>query len=613
MVDGAARRRAGLRALLAVVLAMSGVACAPDVTVRRVDPATTLRDQLRTRLVSGELSSFTRNALGQLDLRAAARTDPVAAAERLAALAADEPDAPWRLAAAELYLDAAERTAPGDPSLDLACAQQADLEIARAIAEQGGLLDTRTEFAADLLHRAVSRFVDATQERWLDGAAVVVEGAGGRFRVALAAPDDRRWDPRRFDALQPTDGLRVDGMRNHHRLDAYGAPVVAIREQRDAEPPRSDPFRPPEGAIEPATVTLAFDGDDVSIELWRIDRVATIQRHGGALRLSTDVTAPIGVLFGRTELGREARRGMTEVGSGLRRIGVYLHEPYDPEKIPVLMVHGLRSSPLTWRDLLNDLQADPRIRANYQFWMFLYPSGLPVPRSASYLREHLARVRDHFDPHRDDPGMRRMVVIGHSMGGLLTKALVQTSGDALWNSLHPVPFQSLAAPAEVRDHLETVFFYDADPDVQRVVFIATPHRGSRIASSFVGRLGDALVELPRDLTRIDEWFDGEADRVDATEAHQVTRGVPSSIDDLQPDAPHLRAYLETPIREGVRVHTIIGAARGDSDGVVPVESARLADADSELVVAAGHDAHMHPLAIREVRRILLEHLEAAGR
>ena len=490
---------------------------------------------------------------------------------------------------------------------------QADLELQRAILHNGGLLDSRTDFAAALYRRAVARFVSLSSQQWLhDGTSEIIEGPGGRF-VVSPAPDIglTRFGPGVFDRLEPADFMRFDGMRNHHRLDAYGAPVVAIREQQRADPPRSELFVPPEGLMTAATVTLRFDWyDRVAVEVWNPDHARTIDQHGAALRLSTDVTAPIAELFASAEMISKGYRGLTHVQDYLDRLGIYMHEPYDPTKIPVLMVHGLRSSPATWRDLLNGLRNDPAIRERYQFWMFYYPTGLPIARSAAHLRRALADIRTHFDPDGDNPAMRQMVVLGHSMGGLLTKAILQDSGDAFWQSLHPEPFDSVEMSDEVRAHLQEVFFYGSDPDIARVVFLAVPHRGSHVASSWVGRLGDSLIRLPDEFDSIDAWARAERRRLSPTREYQPSRGVPSSIDDLRSDAPHLLAYLGTPLREGLPHHLIIGNKGNNTDGVVTVESATIEGAQSQFVVESGHDVQEHPLAIREVRRILLLHLDS---
>ena len=75
-------------------------------------------------------------------------------------------------------------------------------------------------------------------------------------------------------------------------------------------------------------------------------------------------------------------------------MGLYMVQPYEPGKIPVLMVHGLWSSPMTWMEMFNDLRSQPEIRDHYQFWFYLYPTGQPFWLSAAQLRRDLAKVRD---------------------------------------------------------------------------------------------------------------------------------------------------------------------------------------------------------------------------
>jgi hypothetical protein len=40
-------------------------------------------------------------------------------------------------------------------------------------------------------------------------------------------------------------------------------------------------------------------------------------------------------------------------------------QPYDPNKIPILFIHGLISSPVSWQNLTNDLCSDPKIFEHY--------------------------------------------------------------------------------------------------------------------------------------------------------------------------------------------------------------------------------------------------------
>lgn len=593
--------------------------CASDVRVEHRSPSESLREDLDTRLTSGSLSKFTRDSIDRMQLGRLAYRNPLEVVQRFRGLAADEPDAHWRLAAAEILLDTALDASPQDASLYLASAMEAQLDLEHSATEGEGMLDSRSALAAGLYRRAIGELISLSSQDWLRvaGAAEQIAGEGGTYELSLRIdPEASLYPPSMFDSLTPTDRVHVAGMRHHHRVLALGAPVTCIREQEEADPPRKEPLIPPEGLMAPATVTLVFGKDDsgaipVSIELWNVDRVRSIERCGVLLRLSEDTTAPIATLYSRAELVARGHRGMTDVRGHASRIGIYLHEAYDPAKIPVVLVHGLRSSPATWRDVLNDLRANPVIRERYQFWMFFYPSGLPIPRSAYFLRRALAEARETLDPDGVSEAMSRMVLIGHSMGGVLSKAMVQENGTELWSSLHPEPFDALDMPESVRSHLCEVFFYEPDAHVARVVFVATPHRGSSIASSLLGRLGDSLVDLSEDLREGDRWLSAEQGRLPRDSRYQLSRGVPSGIDDLRPDAPHLLAYAQMPIKPGVPYHTIAGNGAGDSDGVVPLESALLDGAESELVLDAGHDVHAHPLAIRELRRILLLHAEWA--
>ncbi|MEM1211577.1 MAG: alpha/beta fold hydrolase [Planctomycetota bacterium] len=586
-----------------MILTLAG--CATDTRVRAVSPDVALREQTNTRLTGDALSKLSRDGLDQLQLQDLRARDPLDAVDRLVVLAEEEPDGPWLVIAAEVLFDQAESERRRDLSLYLKTAQLADREIERAVRRGGGLLDSRTEFAADLYRRCVAVFLTCSEQVWLGGAAEAVEGSGGRFTVRLQPAQDRRqWAGSMFDRLIPTDFVGIQGMSHHHRLDAFGAPATAVRQQADAEPPRAERFIPPEGLMAATTVTLRFDAADaVVVELWNPDHAPTIERYGAVFRLSSDVSVPVAELYARAELASRGRLATRLVERELSRAGIYFHEPYDPSKTPVLMVHGLQSSPATWRDLLNDLRADPTLRERYQFWMFFYPSGLPIARSAAYLRRELKDVRAYLDPTGQKPGLQDMVLVGHSMGGLVSKAVVQDSGDRLWASLHPKPFDEVEMPDDVRDHLREVFFYEADEGVGRVVFIATPHGGSKIAKSWIGRAGDKLIRLPGELISVGEWMRDESRRLSADPSFQLARGVPSSIDDLQEDAPHLVAYREMQMRDELPYHLIAGK----KDWVVSLESALLPGGESELVVEAGHNAHAHPLAIREVRRILLEH------
>ena len=291
--------------------------------------------------------------------------------------------------------------------------------------------------------------------------------------------------------------------------------------------------------------------------------------------------------------------------------GVYLIHPYDPNKIPILFVHGLISSPVSWQNLTNDLCSDPAILEHYQPWFFLYPTGQSVLESAQQLREDLLTTQRLFDPKGIAVASHHVVVIAHSMGGILAHTLVSDSGDALWNSFANKPFNDLSLRPEERKLISGVFFFRHQSCIDRVIFLAVPHRGSRLAAGTLGAIGNRLIrrskavaEAMRELTGDDPGL------MRPYFARPSARSDPSSLISLAPN-PLLDSLAALPIR--VPFHSILGdrglgGGRHSSDGVVPYSSSHLVGAESETIVPAGHTVFSSEAAVIEIKRILEKNL-----
>ena len=291
--------------------------------------------------------------------------------------------------------------------------------------------------------------------------------------------------------------------------------------------------------------------------------------------------------------------------------GLTLRRPYARGKVPVVFIHGLWATPRSWERMIVALESDPGLRDEYQFWTFRYATGDPIPYSARLLRRSLEEARRRFDPEKSESSFERMVLIGHSMGGLLAKMMVVESGTRLWHEVSDRPFEQLVGEPEDRGLFGQALLVKPLPEVRRVVFIATPHRGSKLNRGWLLGLGTRLAKGT-------ELLRSAHDRLVARNSpgffkDDFRKGVPTSLEELAWETPLLKSLHELPAAPDVKVHSIVAVRRdfvGDErgDGLVSFVSAHLQGANSEVVISAGHLCQDHPDAIREVRRILMEHL-----
>jgi pimeloyl-ACP methyl ester carboxylesterase len=295
--------------------------------------------------------------------------------------------------------------------------------------------------------------------------------------------------------------------------------------------------------------------------------------------------------------------------------GLFLLEPYNPNKIPVVMVHGLMSSPVTWIEMFNDFRGQPEIRDRYQFWFFAYPTGLPILYSSSILRDNLLDVQKKLDPDLSNPNFNNMILVGHSMGGLLSRVMMQNSGNAYWDYVFEEPIDDIQVDESSREFLRRTLFFESIPFVQRVVFIATPHRGSPIADQWYSSIASRMIALPGNLVDTASNLLSDDQIKLNQKAFENTKKISfRSIDSLSATSPFITVYNQLPVRDDVTYHSIIGTRKddtgpGSSDGVVLYESSHIDFAVSERLVHSGHPAQQHPDAINEVKRILLLHLQ----
>jgi triacylglycerol esterase/lipase EstA (alpha/beta hydrolase family) len=401
-------------------------------------------------------------------------------------------------------------------------------------------------------------------------------------------------------------------MRSHTR-PGIGLPVVAWRPNDSSD--KWDMLRPPEGIFAPATALLERGSDDH----WRLRFLSPYTREsvsvgGRSYPLAANFTAPIAKLARTAEAFRRTGfRGMLNSSAIARREKLYLLQRYDPDRIPLLMVHGLQSTPVSLINLVNDLCADPEIYGRYQIWQYHYRTGTPVLYNAAVFRRILQQTLSMLDPSGRDFATNNLVVLGHSMGGILTHTLICDSEYKLWDKVVTVRPEVFSSDANTSSVLNAIYLFKREPRVRRAILISVPHRGSSIADNWIGNLGQSLYRADREVQEaFRSLLENHLDQINPFLVRLIKEGKLSSIRTLSANSPALMALAAIP--PAVPFHSIIGQkipgpVHTGTDGVVAYASSHLDGAESETIIPFGHEAFLHPDAVTEIKRILRLHLE----
>jgi triacylglycerol esterase/lipase EstA (alpha/beta hydrolase family) len=573
-------------------------------------------------LSAGEPSSLSKQVLQRTNMVERFDADATAALaelhKSLAALVGNELATQYRLfALSELSFYHAEQSGKSEDYLASAIYAYAFL-FPEEGAPQLDPLDPRVRLAADLYNLGLVRGLAAPA-----GEEVVLRE--GKLSLPFGELDlsvDQNsflWSGFRFNRFIPVGDFLVRGFSNRYRQAGIGAPLAAelepigsgpaAEEARKRIPPR---LKVPVTAIvqihEPRR-TVVSGKLKGKLEVYAADRTSTVKIDGREVPLELEPTAALAyTLEGSPVWDFEFAGFRFADKQQILGDGLIMMQPYRPGRIPVVLVHGTASSPARWADMINELTHDPVIEGRYQFWLFQYNTGQPILYSAMLFRRALNNIVKELDPQGKDPALQQMVIAGHSQGGLLTKLMTIKSGNRFWKNVSDVPFDQVEMPSETRQLLREAMFFDPVPTVTEVIFIATPHRGSYQASGWVVNLVSRLINLPGNL------FSQLGDLLaqPAFAQLQSTR-LPTSIDNMSPGHPFLRALNDLPIDPSISAHSIIavlgeGPITGKTDGVVAYESAHIDGVASEKVVRSGHSTQSHPETIMEMRRILREHI-----
>jgi len=605
--------------VLAFVVLFAG-GCATPVGVTRLSEQEAHRELNANVLSTGKPSDYSTQLLERTALSDRFKSDPQTVLAELNS-GLGKPDERDRLfALSELSFAYAEQS--GNQSYYLASAAYAYAFLFPVNpADAPGLYDPRLTLTVDLYNRGIALGLATEDGKEVDLSARQLSLPFGSLNLSVE-PDGFHYGGYQLTKFVSLADLGVRGLRNTYRRAGIGAALSAKVEVMPGSP--ASPWIPPSAKV-PITAFVRFDNPRLAmstgnlhgtVELYDEDRASSVQVGMQSVPLESDPSAALAYRLEGAPLwdfeiagfrqGDFSLLGGRSAGGDVN--GLFMLHPYHPNMIPVVFVHGTASSPARWAEMTNELLGDPKISSRYQLWYFIYNSGNPIVLSAMRLRESLQAVRKAVDPEGKDPALNNMVIIGHSQGGLLTKMMVVDSGNRFWSNVTRVPFDQAQLDPETRDLATRAMFFKPQPYVTEVIFIATPHRGSYMASNPIVKFGNKFINLPGSLAKTAVALGN------LQEASVVgTRfTMPTALDNMDSSNKFIKTLSSSPIAPGVHAHSIIpviGGAANDNgnDGVVEYKSAHIDGVESELVVNSGHSTQATPQTIEEVRRILYEH------
>jgi pimeloyl-ACP methyl ester carboxylesterase len=452
--------------------------------------------------------------------------------------------------------------------------------------------------------RVITTIRDAKLDPWTQPLRLPAKDGG--YVLDYRRDKRKSWNPALY-RFTPADQFDIKGtyVSQLSTKEGVGAALAAVGLENNVN--AREEFSLPR-TYYGVTAVINFTGRNCVLSFEDPLAKETTTLQGRTFPLAANFTVPIAVMLASTnpknfELTRVLRPEKYSETARIARL-----QPYDPNKTVVIVIHGLADTPATWAPMLNALRSDKRIRENYQFWFYSYPSGYPYPYAAAILRRELAAAEKKFAIRKP------IVLIGHSMGSCISRLLITDAGTKLWMRFFGKPPAEVNFSEETKNILTESLIFDHEPKIGRVIFISGPHRGSDIASNPLGRFASSLVKAPVKLLKAGP----EVVRAVATDGDSLKlKRIPNSVDTLAPNNGFVMAINTLPITPGIPYHSIMGdRGKGgnkdrtkpeSSDGVVPYWSSHLDGAQSELIVPAPHSAHQNPQAIAEVRRILDDH------
>lgn len=437
-----------------------------------------------------------------------------------------------------------------------------------------------------------------------------------------------------LDRFISSYNLSFSGLRTINRRDGFGSEFVAVfpaSEEKSNNKYILDPLNASyQTSINPnihkarylsATIVARpvkaesvddiINSPNITVQVMDPYRTENVDIAGKSYPLAANFSAPYGLWLAENNLGAAAYLSLIDREERLTMPHLYMLEPYNPNKKVIVLVHGLASSPEAWIALTNDIMGDSILREHYQVWQVFYSTNMPILESRFQIYALLKQAFGGLNPN--DPADKDAVLIGHSMGGIISRLLVSNAdiSQSALSMMSPYQQAKLKKHPIVSERLKIQPITNFD----RAVFMSSPNRGTDFADLWFTRAARKIIKLPGAfLGAVTDTITNQD--IDAKDIlTRIDKGlIQNGPSDLSHKSKFMALTEDINPPKGFVFHSIIGNKTNSkdpdvmTDGIVPYKSAHLDGATSEVIIKGGHSIQETPEAVLELRRILRQHL-----